>query len=219
MPETYKNHDVNAIFMKKVVQRGAEAVLYLEDYQGKEALVKERIQKGYRIANLDKTIRSRRTRGEAKLLENAKGSGVKAPEILETSDFKIIMEYVRGSKLKDVLNNLPQAKRQEICRKIGEIAARLHSVNIIHGDLTTSNLILTESGDLYIIDFGLGKFSNKVEDQAVDLFLLYEALKSTHFKILEDSWAWVLEAYSKNYPRANEIFSRIEKIKKRRRYK
>lgn len=200
--------------MKKIIARGAEAILYLDG----NILVKERIKKGYRLLELDRKIRSFRTKHEERLLDRARRAGVATPIISETGDFKIKMDYIKGQRIKDVLNKMEKNKRLEIYKIIGESVAKLHVAGIIHGDLTTSNLIL-KNNKIFFIDFGLGKMSNRIEDQAVDLFLLYEALKSTHFKILDEAWERVLKAYKQNYTKAEEVFNRIEKIKKRRRYK
>ena len=198
----------------EIIQRGAEAIIYLE----KGKLVKERIAKGYRIPELDHKIRKQRTKSEAKLMKRSEGAGAFVPNVQVDDDFRLVMEYLRGEKLKDVLNSMPTKKRNSVCEKIGEMIAKLHANGIIHGDLTTSNMILS-NGDVFFIDFGLGKFSEKIEDHAVDLFLLYEALKSTHFKVLEECWGRILKAYEKGYSRAEDVSKRIEKIKKRRRYR
>ena len=71
---------------------------------------------------------------------------------------------------------------------------------------------------LFIIDFGLGKNSQKIEDQAVDLYVLYEALRAAHFKVLDKTWETVLNIYKHNYTKSKEVLTRLEKIKKRRRY-
>jgi TP53 regulating kinase-like protein len=199
---------------KDIIQRGAEAIIYLR--QGK--VVKERIPKGYRIPELDRKIRKGRTRGEHKLMERARNEGVKVPVTGIEGDFSLVMDRLEGDRLKDLLNSMERKERTEVCGKIGKMVAELHSGGIMHGDLTTSNMILS-NGEVYLIDFGLGKFSEKVEDQAVDLFLLYEALKSTHFLFLEECWKGILKSYSRGYGRAKEVAKRIEKIKKRRRYK
>jgi len=216
--------------MRKVIARGAEAVLYLERMKagGEEttALVKERLKKGYRFPELDRRIRLQRTRHEEGLIARARRVGVLAPAVLDTGDFTISMEYIEGSRVKDCLNGLPKPQRVHVYSTIGDAAARLHSSGVIHGDMTTSNMILkgTETviksgkAPLYVIDFGLGKFSRKPEDQAVDLYVLYEALKSTHFIYLEEAWANVLKVYKQKYPKANEVINRIDKIKQRRRY-
>ncbi len=200
--------------MRKIIQRGAEAILYL---RGKE-LVKERIKKGYRLPELDLKIRKQRTKGETKLMERSRGSKVPVPKVRIEDEFKLVMEYVKGERIKDILNGMVPAERAKVCERIGEIIAKLHANGVIHGDLTTSNMIL-KGNEVFLIDFGLGKFSEKVEDQAVDLFLLYEALKSTHFRMLAKSWERIANSYSENYSKAKEVLARIENIKKRRRYK
>ena len=199
----------------KIIQRGAEAVLYL-DPEGR--LVKDRVSKGYRIQQLDEEIRAGRTRGETRLLEKARRLGVNSPAVLETRDFRILMEYIDGPKVKDILNGIPEGDREEVCGLIGSSVAKLHEAGIVHGDLTTSNMLIRE-GKLYIIDFGLGKVSGKVEDLAVDLFLLREALKSAHFPVLGEAWKNIIKVYKQEYSKSNDVLTRFEKIDKRRRYK
>jgi Kae1-associated kinase Bud32 len=200
----------------KIIKRGAEAILYT--IKNGETMVKERIKKGYRIEELDKKIRRMRTRREVKLMEKAYRMKVKVPEIFNYDDFKISMRWIEGKTVKDVLNNMQKTKRIDAYKKIGKSIAMLHSSGIIHGDLTTSNMIL-EKGDVFFIDFGLGKNSTRIEDQATDLYLLYEALKSTHFTVLEEAWSMILKTYKQNYLNADDVLKRIEKIKTRRRYK
>jgi Kae1-associated kinase Bud32 len=202
----------------KIIQRGAEAVLYLEEMDGKKVLVKDRLPKGYRIPQLDDKIRMQRTRHEQALLLKAKRAGVAAPNIVDAGESRIVMEWIEGKKLKDSLNGMARSQRGGIYRLMGESIGRLHSAGIIHGDLTTSNMIFKDNR-LYIIDFGLGRISGKIEDQAVDLYLLYEALKSTHLRLLGDAWKSILKAYKQNYAKSNEVLSRLLKIENRRRYK
>jgi len=202
----------------QIIQRGAEAVLYLEERDGEKVLVKDRLPKGYRIPQLDEKIRIQRTRREESLILKARRAGVNAPNIVEAKESKLVMEWIEGKKLKDSLNGMPRSQRMGIYSLIGESIGKLHSAGIIHGDLTTSNMIFKDDR-LYIIDFGLGKISGKIEDQAVDLYLLYEALKSTHLKLMDEAWQGVLKAYKQNYSKSKEVLLRILKIEKRRRYK
>lgn len=204
--------------MQKMIAQGAEAKLLLGSLDGSKVLIKDRIRKGYRLPGLDLKIRRQRTRREAGFLSRARRAGVHAPQIISIGNNKIIMEFLEGERIKDILNSSPEKKRFLVYRLIGEAAAGLHSSGIMHGDLTTSNMILRE-GKLYIIDFGLGKFSKRIEDFAVDLFLLYEALKSTHFKYLNEAWQKILKSYRDNYPEPEAVLERFRKIEKRRRYK
>ena len=196
----------------KIIQKGAEAILYLE----KDKLVKERISKGYRIPEIDLEKRKYPTRKEAKLLKEA-SKFINVPEVYEMDDknMKVVMEYIKGDRLKDVFDKIKN--RKEVCIKIGESIAKLHDNNIIHGDLTTSNMILKDN-KLYFIDFGLGFISDKLEDKAVDLHLMRQAIDSKHYMHAEESFSYILEGYktSKNY---QDAIKRLEKVESRGRYK
>ena len=202
----------------KIIKRGAEAVLHLEKRDGREVLVKDRIKKGYRIPELDETIRKQRTKREEKLIIRAQRSGVNAPNVYAVEKTKLIMEYLGGHTVKDTLNDLPKDKRMLVYNMIGESLANMHRNGMVHGDLTTSNMILANK-KLYIIDFGLGKATTRVEDMAVDLYLLKEALLSTHFAVLEEAWSAITKEYKKKLPNSKEILTRLDKIESRRRYK
>lgn len=202
--------------MKTIIQRGAEAVISLEKSGEGAKIIKERVIKGYRLPELDVKIRKQRTRHEESLMEKARRAGVNVPRVLEKTDFSLIMEYVDGQKVKDILDI--SGDRLNIISEAGRSVAKLHSYDIIHGDLTTSNMI--RKGDkVFFIDFGLGKVSGRVEDKAVDLLLLNEALRSVHFQHAESLWSAFLESYSRDYTDAKAVIKRLEKIDKRRRYK
>lgn len=202
----------------KILRRGAEAILYLDKFDGKEALVKERVKKSYRISEIDEPLRKRRTRLESRIMDEARRLGVLVPQIYETDEknFKITMEYIDGKRLKDVLNDSKENEIGKICEQIGASIAKLHEHNITHGDLTTSNMILL-GGKIYFIDFGLAESSNRVEDKAEDVVLFVQALKSAHYKIWNACWDSFLAGYSK-YSKHKEILERAEKIQKRGRY-
>ncbi|MBN2052888.1 Kae1-associated serine/threonine protein kinase [Candidatus Woesearchaeota archaeon] len=117
----------------KEIARGAESVIY----DDKETIIKDRLKKNYRIAELDDELRRQRTKKEASLLQKVK---IPHPKLIHSDDKqKIVMEKIKGEKLREVLDQKP-----ELARRVGEIVAELHNQNIIHGDLTTSNMILRE---------------------------------------------------------------------------
>ena len=188
------------------IGRGAEAVLILKN----ELLVKDRVKKNYRIEKIDSKLRKERTRKEAKLLSEAKRAGVKTPTVYNTTKTSIEMDFVKGKLLRDCLDDLKNWKN--VCEKIGKNIAKLHANNIIHGDLTTSNMIL-KNDDVYFIDFGLGFESKRVEDKAVDLRVLEEALNAKHYKNCDNFFKTIIETY--NNP---EVLKRMSIIRKRRRY-
>ncbi len=198
----------------KILAQGAEAVVSFDG----EAVIKERVKKSYRIPQLDDKIRKERTSIEASLLDRARRAGIPVPMVLGADGSKLELEFIDGKKLKDVLNGLGKKEIENYCDKIGEIIGKLHSNGIVHGDLTTSNILL-KGDSLYFIDFGLGRFSTKIEDEATDLYLLYEALNSTHSQVLEICWKNILESYKKSFSKSPEVLKRLDQIAKRRRYK
>lgn len=201
--------------MKKVIGRGAEAVLYLDS--GK--VVKERVSKGYRHPSIDLRIRKFCTRREAKLL-SAASSLVHVPRVFESSDseMRISMEFVEGKTLRDVLDSFSKKRRLKVCEQLGRSIALLHDANIIHGDLTTSNFIL-KNDNIYFIDFGLGFFSGKAEDKAVDLHLLRQALESKHYRHFDECFGAVVLGYKGNSLHAASVLGRFLAVEKRGRYK
>jgi Kae1-associated kinase Bud32 len=198
---------------QEIIGRGAEALLIHQD--GK--LIKRRVPKGYRHPDLDKKIRTRRTRSEAKLLEKA-GKIINIPKVLKVDDKKaeIDMEFISGKKLSDHLDELPLDEQEKICFQIGENVAILHQNDLIHGDLTTSNMILSKE-KIFFIDFGLGFHSSRIEDKAVDLHLLRQALESKHFKRWQRLFDAVLLGYKKLGDEA--VILQLKKVESRGRYK
>jgi len=192
----------------KIIQQAAEAIIY----QKGNKVIKERVRKGYRIKDIDDKLRKFRTRRETKLLRKVENS----PKVFSVDDKKMIieMEFIKGDLIKDILDETK--KRNNLLVEIGNSIAKMHDDNVIHGDLTTSNMILRNK--VYFIDFGLGFTSTKIEDKAVDLHLLKQALESKHYKHFEESFEEVLEGYklSKNY---KEVLDRLKIVEKRGRYK
>lgn len=199
------------IYMKKI-GAGAEAIICLD----KDIVIKDRIKKGYRLNQIDEKLRKFRTRREAKVLEKLHSIGFPIPKLILSDDKKMLikMEFLKGKKLRDALDNTNCVK---LCKELGKKIAILHKNSIIHGDLTTSNMILNK--EIYFIDFGLSFFSDKIEDKAVDLHLLKQALESKHHKIFENAFKAVLSGYKIKNPDYDIIIKRLEKVESRGRYK
>jgi TP53 regulating kinase and related kinases len=155
--------------------QGAEARIELVEWYGKPAIRKSRIPKQYRLQELDQLLRTKRTKEEVEILYAAKLAGVPCPRVYfaDPTSSEIILEYVRGN----LLRNTPNSKSL-VYEQLGRNAAVLHSRAIIHGDLTTKNVIVNEELPI-LIDFGLSFYSDRLEDKAEDLHLLKQALKSS----------------------------------------
>ncbi len=203
---------------KKIIHQGAEAVILLDSK--KNIIIKRRVKKEYRIKEIDEKIRKIRTRSEGRILKKA-SEVVPVPEIVDINETskEIIMRFIKGKKLSDFLDSFALNKQKNLLKDIGSSVAKLHDLDIIHGDLTTSNMILSDSDSkVYFIDFGLGFRSHRFEDKAVDIYLFKQALEARHFKNWEALFKSFLEGYkaSENYERT---ILQLKKVEKRRRYK
>jgi Kae1-associated kinase Bud32 len=196
----------------QTLARGAEAILYTDG----EIVVKERLSKSYRIDDIDNRLRKFRTRREAKILATLQELDFPAPRCRHFSDrmMTITMDFISGKKVKDMLT---PTTRNALGEEIGRLVAMLHSHDIIHGDLTTSNMIF--NGNVQFIDFGLSFFSSKIENKAVDLFLLDRTLATTHSNVYPEIFETIITAYSQHYPEARHVLSRLEQVRQRGRNK
>lgn len=205
---------------KNIIYKGAEAEICLSTYLGKQVIEKRRIKKSYRINEIDSYLISTRTKEESKLISDARTYGVSVPIIFDVDLIKgiITMQYVNGKRIKDILNDLDEEERKRICNKIGHGIAKLHKNGIIHGDITTSNMILLDD-KIHFIDFGLGCKSNEIETKGVDLHVLMEAFESTHSQH-QKCFDYVIDGYKKICgEEADLVVNKIKDIVKRGRYR
>jgi len=180
-----------------LIRKGAEASIFLEEWRGRRVVVKTRLPKSYRVDSLDASIRLARTSREAHLLHDSKRAGVPTPTVyqVDTATCTIIMEYVNGPRLKEALAEMDQQGLIRACKHVGSLIGHLHSGGIVHGDLTTSNMILRDRAKLFFIDFGLSDYSRELEARGVDLLLMSRAFKSTHYALYSRAFAAVIDGY------------------------
>ena len=180
------------MILMKLIKKGAEGDLYLTTWNKQKSILKIRKKKAYRNPLLDEKIRRQRTIREAQIILEAKSFGIDTPLIylVDIKSCSIMMQHIEGTLVRD----LPDSKLVRCCNKIGRIVGTLHKNGIMHGDLTTSNFILSKN-KLVTIDFGLANKTSKPEDHAVDLRLLKEILGSAHVHIMKKTWASFLSGY------------------------
>ncbi len=195
----------------KTIAQGAEATIKSD----KKTVVKHRLKKTYRHPDIDEKLRKSRTKREAKVLKKLEELGFPAPRLLKVDDKskEIHMQHIKGKMVKDILHEDHLLYSKEIGKKVAE----LHVNDIIHGDLTTSNMIHEQ--EIIFLDFGLSKFSDKAEDKAVDLYLLKRALESKHHKIFDECFKALVKEYKKHNKKHKEVLTRLEKVELRGRYK
>ncbi|MFX1395219.1 MAG: KEOPS complex kinase/ATPase Bud32 [Promethearchaeota archaeon] len=208
-----------------IIRKGAEANLYYGHWFDQEVIFKYRIPKNYRIEELDKRIRDTRTLNEARALIKVKNYGLNVPQVYEidTTNSTIVMKFIKGEKLKNILNNLKDTNKKEIFKNIGSNIATLHINGHIHGDITTSNIIITKNQKIFFIDFGLHEYSDSIEDKSVDIHLLKRVLISTHGKDYNICYNAFLKGYKEKYAKydaeeCQQIIKNIEVIETRGRY-
>ena len=204
-----------------LIRKGAEADLYQNCWHGLKVVQKVRKAKAYRIPQLDFEIRSSRTGSEAQLIHDAKRAGVPTPLIymVDTAATTIIMQFIEGPRVRETLDIMPPKDRKELCQRVGALVGKLHSSGIVHGDLTTSNIII--SGEtIFLIDFGLAEYSQELEKRGIDILLMKRSLQATHYSCAKECFDSIFQGYASVMGEniSEEILNRIEEISRRGRY-
>ena len=192
---------------QELIAQGAEAKIYKRG----GSLVKERFAKNYRISELDISLRESRTKREGVILKKIPQY---SPALIRVDKTSLELAFIEGTIMKDALDEKPSLAEQ-----IGVILAELHKQDIIHGDVTTSNMILTPEQKVVFIDFGLSSISKRIEDKAVDIHLFRQALESKHALIWENAFIHFLAGYRETNPDSEEIFERLAIVESRGRNK
>ncbi|KFM20619.1 Mn2+-dependent serine-threonine protein kinase Signal transduction [Marine Group I thaumarchaeote SCGC AAA799-D07] len=201
----------------KLIRKGAEGDLFLTNWINQKAILKSRKKKDYRNTSLDYRLRKQRTIRESEIISEVKKFGIHAPLIyfVDVENCNIIMQKIDGVLVRD----LSASKVVSVCSKIGKLVGIMHKNGIAHGDLTTSNFILSKH-TIFIIDFGLASRTSKFDDHAVDLRLFKEILNSAHAEIFEKAWSNFLSGYktSVGKERFTKVTNQVMVIESRGRY-
>ena len=220
---------------RKIAFQGAEARVYESKILGKKCIAKERFSKQYRHAILDTQLRKQRTVHEARVLARCRASGILAPAVYFVDDLTqtIYMEFIEGKTVKDVWdeqnlkssnsnsssdnnnNNNIMLTKINIAEKIGIVLAKIHNHDMVHGDPTTSNIMLrNQDNEIVLIDFGLGSQNASIDDKAVDLYVLERAMLATHPNT-EDLFKQILKSYGEESKKAKMILGKFESVRAR----
>jgi TP53 regulating kinase-like protein len=201
----------------KLLKKGAEADIYITLWNAQKSILKIRKKKDYRNHSLDTKIRTLRTIKEAKMISEAKSFGIATPLVYFVNEKKceIYLQFIRGKLVRD----LSTKQIIRTCKEIGQIVGVLHKNGVMHGDLTTSNFILSQKG-LVILDFGLSQKTDKIDDYAIDLRLFKEVLNSAHAPIFDGAWSLFILGYQKVLGKniAQKVINQVSVIEKRGRY-
>jgi len=180
-----------------------------------------RVPKPFLPPEFDEFMRRRRTRTEARIMEHARRLGVRVPRVLfvDVDSGTIIMELLKGVVLRDAEPLLPDNELCRILEVVGSYAAKLHESGIVHGDLTTGNVVVC-NGDVYLIDFGLAEYIPLLEEQAVDVHVAFRSIESSHGERAELMKRCFIEGYRRvRGDRITElVLAKVEEIRSMGRY-
>lgn len=222
-----------------LIAQGAEALLYRSTYllPSLPCALKYRPSKPYRHPILDLRLTKARILAEARVLAKCRREGVPVPAVyaLDEAAGWLMLEWIDGEVVRIQLNAWLERRASEgaddahlvhLMQRVGAAVGRMHAIGVVHGDLTTSNLMLrpaTEEGlpvgdvldgEIVLIDFGLASQSTHEEDRAVDLYVLERAFGSTHPRA-EGLFTEVLAAYGKSFKGAGVVLKKLEDVRMR----
>jgi len=207
--------------LKQVLATGAESVIYKMDQWGEPYVLKWRQSKPYLLPDIDMQLRKSRTSRECKMLTAARALGVPTPAVysVDLNKYTILMDFIPGVQLKELAEQASQPTLLSLSHDFGKLIALLHEGNIVHGDPTTSNIIVSNNSRLWIVDFGLAETNATIEMKGVDLHLIHRALETTHWEVQEKMLEATLEGYIDVLGSSAEpILSRMKEIRERGRY-
>eukprot|EP01138_Halocafeteria_seosinensis_P002835 gb/GECG01002896.1/.p1 GENE.gb/GECG01002896.1/~~gb/GECG01002896.1/.p1 ORF type:complete len:270 (+),score=20.20 gb/GECG01002896.1/:1-810(+) len=208
-------------FSWTLVSQGAEARLFEGTFMGRQAVLKQRFTKKYRHPVLEQRLSSHRLIQEARCLHRCRCLGIHAPLLLhvDTKEKIIIMDKIAGSTVKAVLEerSCSDKMREQVAEAIGRVIGKLHGSGYVHGDLTTSNMIVSSSHPnsverLSLIDFGLSSGNATPEDMAVDLYVLERAFLSTH-PDLQETFRHIIQCYMDSHTTSKAALRKYKDVR------
>ncbi|CAK8692569.1 unnamed protein product [Clavelina lepadiformis] len=214
-----------------LLQQGAEARLFAANFCGRSCIVKERFPKKYRLQEIDEKLTKKRLSQEVKALQRCRKAGILTPIIyfVDTTRSIIFLEKIDGETVRQHIVSVRKMQEDSsyhsiypMAREIGKILAKLHDADLIHGDLTTSNMIIKTSdnkldkktNEIFLIDFGLSFSSSLAEDKGVDLYVLERAFLSTHPNS-EELFSVLLDAYKDVSKKSSSVLTKLEEVRQR----
>jgi TP53 regulating kinase and related kinases len=207
--------------VENVIAQGAESIILKTERWNHLFVLKWRQSKPYLFKDIDSHLRKTRTSRECKMLSVARSLGVSTPAVyaVNLDDYTILMDYIEGMQFKQLASSLSEQQLKQFCFEFGRSIGLLHMGDVVHGDPTTSNVIIDSKSKLWLVDFGLSEMNATVEMKGVDLHLIHRALETTHWDLQECMLKATIKGYSDTVGKeANESLSRMEEIRERGRY-
>ena len=205
----------------QLISMGAESYIFRARFMGIDSVIKWRFPREYIPKEFDYEMRRSRTELEAKIMLKALSLNVNVPTPLfvDLDDCILIMTFIEGENLRDVVKEVDKETLCRITKTVGSYAATLHRNGIVHGDLTTSNVIVSK-GDVYLIDFGLASFSKRLEDMAIDVHIFFRSVESAHYTVGDVMKSCFIDGYKAvaGEEETNKVLKTVQNIRLRGRY-
>lgn len=211
----------------QMIKQGAEARVYRGTFLGRSVVIKERFTKLYRHPEVDEKLTRRRTTQEVRSILRCRRAGIIAPVVYfvdYTTHCIFLEDIIHSVSVRDHIASAQASEQnpqhlQTLVDKIGEILAQMHDEDVIHGDLTTSNMLLVSGAEdhnmkLVLIDFGLSYISALPEDKGVDLYVLEKAFLSTHPKT-ETLFERLLKSYTASSKKSPAVIKKLDEVRLR----
>ncbi|MGC8975039.1 MAG: Kae1-associated kinase Bud32 [Thermoprotei archaeon] len=204
----------------ELIVLGAEAALIKACYEGMHSVYKVRVRKPYRDPRLDTSLIKNRCETEAKILAELRLRGLNVPALyyVDVSKGLIVMEFIEGPLLRDLIRGGSE-KIFKYVEDLGGLVASIHDAGVVHGDITTSNVVV-RSDEVYLIDFGLARYSKRLEDLATDIHLFIRSVESTHYSLKESLLRCFMRGYAsiKGREFTDSLLLKVREIRMRGRY-
>jgi TP53 regulating kinase-like protein len=224
-----------------LITQGAEGRLYKTTYLQPDipCALKYRPPKPWRHPILDQRLTKHRILSEARTLAKCRRDGLRVPAVYAVDEAAgwLMLEWIAGDpvrvRINEALGDRTEGIQEDealkgLMRRIGTTIGDMHKVGVVHGDLTTSNMMLRPwpkvglnegqqgplDGEVVIIDLGLANTSSQDEDRAVDLYVLERAFGSTHPRA-ECLFDELLDAYRTTFKRAPVVLQKLEEVRLR----
>ena len=207
--------------LDEIIAQGAESIILKTKRWNQYFVLKWRQSKPYLLSIIDSQLRKTRTSRECKMLSVARTLGVPTPAVyaIDLVDYSILMDFIEGIQFKQLANTCSDNQLREFCYQFGRVIALLHKGDVVHGDPTTSNVIIDSESKLWLVDFGLSEMNATVEMKGVDLHLIHRALETTHWDLQETMLKYTLKGYSDSLGKeAKQPLERMIEIRERGRY-
>lgn len=212
---------MEVVRLKQLLAKGAESVIFKIDQWGSPYVLKWRQPKSYLLKDIDSQLRRSRTSRECKMLTVSRSLGVPTPAVysINLDKHMILMDFISGNQFKQLPEQISNSELVSLSRRFGGLIALLHQGNVVHGDPTTSNVIVDNKSRMWIVDFGLSEMNATIEMKGVDLHLIHRALETTHWEFQDTMLESTIEGYIEVLGDVAEpTLSRMKDIRERGRY-